>query len=179
MSHLFFVTDGQPGAEPRVAWNDSIRWVHWRPTWKQCVPRGFPLKPFAAWWLLHYLRVFANRDYGLLAAYDGETVVHRTCVFPPYFRFPFMAKDDLQFGDIWTAEAYRGRGLARLGVAKALQEHTRTGRRFWYVTDEGNRASIRVAERAGFSLHGRGHRARRLGIRLLGSFVVDAPEPTP
>ena len=48
----------------------------------------------------------------------------------------------------------------------------KSGRTFWYVVDEDNASSIRVAEKAGFRLVGSGLRTKRLGLRVLGRFVL-------
>jgi RimJ/RimL family protein N-acetyltransferase len=46
-------------------------------------------------------------------------------------------------------------------------------RRFWYVVEDANVASIRVIEKAGFILTGIGKRVPRLGIGLLGYYVIE------
>jgi RimJ/RimL family protein N-acetyltransferase len=101
---------------------------------------------------------------------DGR-VVHRSTLFPPFFRFPFMQRHDLQIGDTWTDPSERGRGLA--GVAVRIARATvPTDGRVWYIVDEKNTASIRVIEKAGFELLGRGTRRARLFIRVLGYYAL-------
>jgi RimJ/RimL family protein N-acetyltransferase len=102
----------------------------------------------------------------------GETCVHRTLLIPGFFRFPFMAANDIQCGDIWTLPAERGKGLALVGLSVAIRRAWQPGRRIWYLTDESNKASNQLARRAGFLLLGNGRRTRRLGLKLLGEFVV-------
>lgn len=130
---------------------------------------------FRVWWLLHYLRVFANRDYSLLLVYRGDRLVHRSGVYPRYLRFPFMGRIDLQVGDTWTAEDERGRGLARFAVAEVVRRLSAPGRRFWYLCEPANTASVRVIERAGFRLAGMGEREPRFGVGVLGAFRLREP----
>jgi RimJ/RimL family protein N-acetyltransferase len=147
----------------------------WRPRWPALKPPVVPAVPFAVWGLFHHLRFFANRDYAIqLITFQGE-LVHRSCAFPPYFRFPFMARNDIQIGDTWTAEAHRGKGLAVEAMNLIATTLAQPGRTFWYLCDEDNPASARVAVKAGFSLAGRGVRTKRMGLRLLGAFHLTQP----
>jgi RimJ/RimL family protein N-acetyltransferase len=89
-----------------------------------------------------------------------------------------MARGDLQVGDSWTDPGYRGRGLALHAVRQVLARTACPGRVFWYVVNEENAASIRVAEKAGFVHHATGVRTARLGVRLLGDFrITGGPLP--
>ena len=145
----------------------------WRPSLTSLKPSGFAFFPFFIWWVFHYLHVFSNRDYHLLASYDNGCIIHRSCVFPKYFRFSFMKKRDLQIGDIWTDVRFRGKGLATQFLSIILNMQTKSARRLWYIVDEDNLPSIRVAEKVGFQLIGVGFRKKRFGVRLLGSFCIE------
>ncbi len=149
----------------------------WKPGLLRVRPHGLPLQPFFIWWIFHQLRVFANRDYAVVLIQHQNQLVHRSVVTPKYFRFPFMGNRDLQVGDTWTHEAHRGKGLATLGLQAALEAGG--NREYWYLVEEGNLPSIRVAMKLGFRLAGVGIRTRRLGLALLGSFVLRAPPTTP
>ena len=83
-----------------------------------------------------------------------------------------MSKNDLQIGDVWTHPEHRGRGLATYGLREIVRRRWVAGRRFWYVVDTGNGASIRVAEKAGFVKCGEGIRTKRLGLNLLGEYKM-------
>lgn len=144
----------------------------WHPSLTNWVPEGIPLMPYAVWWLFHQVGIFTNRDYAILLIYFQGMVVHHSCVFPWYFRFPFMAKNDLQVGDTWTHTAHRGKGLALIALEEIVRLCNKPGRRFWYVVEEENVASIRVAEKAGFSKVGQGVRIKRLGLSLLGAYCI-------
>ncbi|WP_162276025.1 GNAT family N-acetyltransferase [Roseimaritima ulvae] len=123
---------------------------------------------------MHVTRRFRNRQYAVMLAYDGSRPIHRTCVFPGYFRFPFMEPRDLQIGDVWTDPDYRGQGIAGMGLARALTQLASTGpRRVWYLTESTNTASIRLAERIGFTSVGQGSRTKKFHCRALGAYVIN------
>lgn len=146
--------------------------VWWHPTWRQPRPAGLTGKSFLVWWFMHICHLFANRNYALLLLYDSERLIHRSCVFPRYFRFPFMAKPDVQIGDTWTDSAYRGQGIAVYALRTIVALCQRDWCTLWYIVDEDNTASIRVAEKAGFSLAGRGVRTKRCGLHALGEYTL-------
>jgi RimJ/RimL family protein N-acetyltransferase len=145
----------------------------WRPRPFSLAPKGFPHSPFYVWWAFHYLHLFYNNDYAILLIYDGGRIIHRSCIFPGYFRFPFMGENDLQIGDTWTDLRYRNQGLATLGLSEAIKRTGKQGRIFWYVVAEDNVPSIHVAEKIGFRLFGNGERTKRFGFRALGSFMLE------
>ncbi len=140
----------------------------WRPSSFRMRPKGFAMVPFAVWWWFHQFRLFRNRDYSILVFRQGDKVVHRTCVFPGYFRFPFMAKNDLQIGDTWTDPAARGQGLATKAIGEVLRRTSAP--RYWYLVDQENAPSIRVIEKSGFQNLGTGVRTKRWGLRVLGAY---------
>lgn len=134
------------------------------------IPEGIPLIPFLVWWVMHYLRIFKNSNYGILLIYHERMLIHRAGIFPGYFRFPFMSREDLQIGDIWTHRKYRNRGIALFAIKQILHLKKSPDRKFWYVVEENNLASIRVIEKAGFDKVGEGIRKKKFGLKLLGNF---------
>lgn len=172
MSCLFYTYDGDGSnleVSPPVP---GMTLEVWRPCLGSLTPPGLSDRTYAVWWMFHYVHVFRNRDYGvLLARVDGK-VVHRAGLFPPYFRFPFMARDDLQIGDVWTAPEYRRRGIASCALRWAMATCARPGRRIWYVVEDTNDASIRTAEALGMRLVGTGERVHRFGSSVLGAYVI-------
>ena len=169
---IFSQTVDRKSAPADVTIADGLQWRRWRPSWTSATPNGVPRSPYAIWTLLHHLRVFGNRDFSIVLAYDAGRVVHRTCVFPPYFRFPFMEPADLQLGDIWTHPSYRGQGLARRALRSALVEGARDApRRFWYLAHRDNLASRALAESLGFQVVATAERTTRFGCRVLGIYA--------
>lgn len=148
----------------------GLRAVLWRPSATEITPPGVNGAVFKVWWAFHQLRIFANRAYALMLIYDGERLVHRSGVYPRYFRFPFMGDRDLQIGDTWTDPEYRGRGLAQAAIVLIVRAVAEPHRTLWYLAEAGNEASVQVIERVGFTFVGSGERTRRFGIRALGDF---------
>ena len=118
------------------------------------------------------LRVFRNREYGVFLIRHANQWVHRSVITPRFFRFPFMNSGDLQVGDVWTAESERGRGLARVALLSILSADRDRQRLYWYLVDEDNRASIRIAECANFRRTALGSRTSRYGTRFLGAYQI-------
>ena len=144
----------------------------WRPSIRRVGPRGMDLLPAGAWWVMHHSRMFRNQGYAQLLVWDGGKLVHRSCIFPGWFRFPFMEASDLQVGDTWTAPSHRGAGLATYALKYIVAGEPGPGPVYWYVTAKTNKESIRVAEKAGFELAGEGVRTAPLGISLAGVFRI-------
>jgi RimJ/RimL family protein N-acetyltransferase len=147
----------------------------WRPSWRRVPPPLLRSRVNWVWWLFHNLPVFRSRAFFVILVSREGRLLHRSSVFPPYFRFPFMRQADVQIGDTWTDEAERGRGIATEAIAVALALPLRRDGDAWYVVEETNRASIRAVEKAGFALVGRGRRLARLGLKALGYYAITEP----
>lgn len=145
----------------------NLSFSFWRPGPRDLIPAGMNAK-FGFWWLFHYLRIFKNKDYSVLFVLKDGKIVHRSCVVPAYFRWPFMSSDDLQISSTWTASEYRGQGLGTMALQYIVREKGKLNRRFWYVTREDNPASISVCKKAGFRLFSKAERENFFGSRLLG-----------
>jgi RimJ/RimL family protein N-acetyltransferase len=154
----------------------------WRPSNQQPWPPGISdLKikvGFLFRWVLHYLRLLANRECGAICIFFADRLVHYSAFSPRYWRFPFLADDDLQIGNTWTEPTHRGKGLAFFALEKILVLKRKPGRYFWYVVEAINRPSIRVVERAGFELADEGSWQKPFGIKLFGSYVPGASPTT-
>ena len=173
LEHLFYKFDSSDGSQLKnVVIDANFFPVLWKPTASKILPAGVSWLPFAVWWAMHNFHIFANRDYSLYLIYDRNNLVHRSVITPRYFRFPFMAREDLQIGDTWTMPEYRGKGLASFAIQKIVESHKKPGRRFWYVVEENNSPSIRVIEKMGFLKYGVGTRRKRIGMALFGFFEI-------
>lgn len=160
----------------------GVRVAFWRPRDAFTPPAAIRSKVNRVWALFDRAGVFANGDFAVIQLYEGDRLLHRAGIFPGFFRFPFMALDDLQVGDTWTDPAARGRGLATLAIGLVLAQCGRPGRRFWYLVEEANAPSIRVIEKAGFTLAGTGARLPRAGVSALGYYAITraaAAAPSP
>ncbi|HJU28665.1 MAG TPA: GNAT family N-acetyltransferase [Candidatus Binataceae bacterium] len=171
--YLFYRADAAASRAKALASGYSAGF--WRPSITCAAPVGLPMSErsrFRLRWLFHYARIFSNRDYRVFVVRQGAEMAHYSGVTGRYWRFPFMAKDDLQIGDTWTHPDHRGKGLAGFAASQILAAMSHRGRHIWYVVESINMPSIRTAEGAGMSLYGRGVWRRPLNLKPLGSFVV-------
>jgi len=174
--HTLFYHSTLGSIEKKPTIDVCYRTVVWRPHGFDVIPKGLPLFPYAAWSAFHVFHVFHNRGYFLFLIYHEDDMVHRSCVIPGFYRYPFMQKNDVQVGYVWTREDHRGKGLAEFALKTIVSEYVPTGSGVWYLTYKDNFQSIRVAEKAGFSLVGTGMRTRPLGLYVAGRFVLSGPE---
>jgi RimJ/RimL family protein N-acetyltransferase len=121
---------------------------------------------------LHRLHLFAGRGSGVLLIYDRRRLVHYSGFTPRYWRFPFIADGDFQIGDTWTDPAHRARGLASFALQTIVTTLAKPGRRLWYVVEDINKPSIRVVEKAGFTLAAEGTWIKPWGLKLAGAYVI-------
>jgi RimJ/RimL family protein N-acetyltransferase len=149
-----------------------VDWRVWRPSHRRLWPaQAEPIS--AVWGVMHLTHIFRNGEYGQILGYCDGTLVHRSYVFPGWFRFPFMNRIDVQIGDTWTSPDHRGRGMATAAICRVVAEWDAPDRAFWYVVASDNTPSVRAIQRAGFTLVGVGERRSRWGCRLLGSFMME------
>ena len=134
----------------------EISW--WFPSGLHTQPRGIDASwRFLAWRLLCADGI-SERRYGVVLVTDSSGRVAHSAVFTPrYFQYPFAGERDVMIGSLFTDPEHRGRGLASAAVSAVVSHlsNTRTARA-WYVVSADNAPSIRVAERNGFRLVGRG-----------------------
>jgi RimJ/RimL family protein N-acetyltransferase len=174
MNYLFYESVGitdQSSVDFSNYSSYSIRF--WKPSLNKIFPLGLSEKRFAFWWFMHQSRFFTNRDYSVLLIFQGNDLIHRSCVFPHYFRYPIMKDNDLQIGDTFTDQRYRGKGIATYAILNIIEFLKMNGRKFWYIVEENNKPSIRVIEKVGFKRIGSGIRTSKLGLKLLGSFIFN------
>lgn len=156
---------GDPGPPPA-----GLEVINWRPTWRSWRPPGFSEARWAIWAFAHHARAFRNREFAVqVLTFEGDAV-HRACVFPRCARFPFMGMDDLQFGDVWTENRWRGRHLATWSLSALVHQYQAAGRSIWYLTNADNIASVKLIERSGFQRVGTGDRERPFGVSLLAQY---------
>ena len=171
MSVLFYLCDGRARARASLAEDFEIQC--WRPAFDGFPPRRWRSIPNLCWWAFGKLRIFANRSFGAIRIERHGQVLHRLIVTPAWYRFPFMAPDDLQIGALWTSREARRQQLAASAIGEAHRRFGSERSRFWYLTDAENVASGALARACGYRLVAVGRRTRPLGISLLGRFVVD------
>jgi RimJ/RimL family protein N-acetyltransferase len=152
----------------------GYRFELWRPSLLHPFPPGRRDPRIMIYTLFHLANRFANRDYamGLLRGPDGE-IAHSSMVMPGFFRFPFMGPGDLQIGATETRPDQRGKGLAVRAIAEIMRAMG-PQRRYWYLTEAANAASVSVIRKAGFHLAGTGAKVKGGGP---ASYRITDPAP--
>jgi len=135
----------------------------WKPGFNNFIPPGKGRKYFI-YWLFHYLHIFKNRGYSALLVYENDLLIASMLIVPPHFKWPFMAKDDLQFTYVMTDPEYRGKGIGEIMLRCAIREFYKKDRTFWYVTDKTNVPSVKLCEKVGFTFYNYGFRSGILKI---------------
>jgi RimJ/RimL family protein N-acetyltransferase len=145
----------------------------WQPALQGLPPTQFRTPGNLVWWGFDKARLFASRDFTLIAIHRGETLLHRLIVTPKWYRFPDMAPRDLQLGDLWTLPEARGQGLARAAVIAACRRFAGRADAMWYIVGEDNEGSRKLIEHCGFDLYGVGRRTAPARVHAFGRFVID------
>jgi RimJ/RimL family protein N-acetyltransferase len=151
-------------------------WVIWRPSFWQAWPptaSSVELKlRFLFRWVLLHLGLMREPECGALLVHDQGQLVHYSGFTSGYWRFPFMDREDMQIGNTWTDPAHRGKGIAQFALRTLVSALGRPGRKLWYVVEATNASSIKVVERAAFTLVGSGTWYKPLGLKLPGSYRI-------
>jgi len=158
--------------------DSGYQYQWWHPCLQQPIPPTLPLINIA-WSIFHFLHIFSNRHCSVLLIRHGSRIVHRSCVLPRFFRWPFMAADDLQITAVWTHPEFRHLGLARFALTTILQRFSDGKRTLWYLTQSDNPASLALSHAAGFSPFAAMERKNRFGIHALGNFRIVNHCPRP
>ncbi|MBD3289123.1 GNAT family N-acetyltransferase [candidate division KSB1 bacterium] len=147
----------------------------WKPKGLKYFPDGmeFLKRLFATWFLMSKFRLFKNNDLSVCLIYYGDTVAHFSVTLPPFFKVPFLDKQDLQIGPVWTHDEHRKKGFAFYAINKILEEYGDESRKFWYITRSDNIPSIKTCEKAGFIKYAEGEPKSKLPLGLLQKFSID------
>ena len=151
--------------------DNDYSFKQWQPSFIKLFPKGLNIFPFIIWWIMHHTGFFCNDEYSILLIYHKNKIVHRSCIFPAFFRFPFIKKKDLQIGDIWTHPNFRGKGLATYTLNKIVMDY-KESYFLWYLTTKDNIASIKLAKSVGFEKHGEGAKMCRFRLKMLGYYKI-------
>lgn len=169
----FFRRDRELAADAYPAFPSVVQIRSWQPDADGFPPRGSRAVANQLWWGLAKAGSFARPRFTEIRIEQNGRLLHRLVVTPAWYRFPFMAPEDLQIGAVWTSPAARRMQLARAAIGEVHRRFGSNGTRFWYVADAANEASEALARSCGYELVATGRRTRRFGMRLLGQYVID------
>lgn len=148
--------------------DDSWSWWNTSMSWR---PPGADLSKSLAWLMLYGSGIINHRSLCVLTYQLQGSIVHWSYVIPPWYRFPFMAGDDLQIGNLWTDPRFRCHGLASNAVNRICRRFG-SNHNLWYITAVDNPTSRRIAEKSQFVNVGSGYRSSPCGLSLLGRFHI-------
>lgn len=141
----------------------------WKPRRLNSTPVGFNIFPMILWKLFHYLRIFRSNYFSVSCLYIQNVLVHHIYIFPAFFRFPFMHKNDIQFGDIWTSPSLQNMGIAKKNLKYLSSLHS--DKKIWFLCDENNFASRKIAEDSGFVFYGYGYKTKKI-FNFLSQYIL-------
>ena len=124
-------------------------------------------------YLFWYLFTFGKYKIIYVTNRD-EKIVCYSHLLPKFFKFPFMAKQDLHMGPSWTDPNYRGQGIFTYVKNHTLQTFHNKGVAFWAIVEKDNYPSIRVQLKNGFEIVGTGAKSK-----LLGRYEITCLLPAP
>lgn len=135
--------------------NEEFTTHYWKPSFKSLIPPYYP-KTYLLFWIFYYLRVFSNRDYGVIYIHNSvnNEVAFYMMIVPRFFKYRFMSKNDVQLIYGITKEKYRRLGLAEFAMRKVVIDYNKKNRAFWGVIHKDNKASRGWVEKLGFVLKG-------------------------
>lgn len=128
----------------------AIQLVRWRPSFGSIRPPRKPTK-YALYSLFHFLGLFGSAAFQQVTAQIGGRSVGSLLIVPAHYKYPFMARNDVQLTYVLVDPLYRGQGIAWQMMFDATRD---VNADIWYVTEETNGASIALAKKAGFELAG-------------------------
>ncbi len=149
---------------------ENYELIKWKPGTLKIIPPKQSIGTFLFFWLFNYLKIFKNTRYSAYLLQKKDEIITRIVVFPAFFRFPFMDKKDIQVGYIFSDTNYRGQGLAKWTLKNIINDNL--SKKIWYVTEEKNKASIKLAQSCGLKFYAYGQRTKPLGISLFGKFII-------
>jgi ubiquinone/menaquinone biosynthesis C-methylase UbiE/GNAT superfamily N-acetyltransferase len=174
MYYLIYSKKWQDITDSRITLSAEHGLQIWRPSLFRWYPSGIKAIgekfDFILCWVLYYRLIPSFEDgYSAFLLYNEKEVLHHSVVTGRSFKYPFMGKNDLQIGMIFTQTEHRRKGLALYTGREILNRCEKSGRTIWYITEENNLASRRLAEKLGFSEFGL---AIRRKIFLLGRYEL-------
>jgi hypothetical protein len=120
-----------------------------------------------------FLWKLRGKNFEVHLLHDGDKLVHFTVVLPKYFRFPFMADDDIECGPSWTDSQYRGKGLFPVILETICRRFAGIKANCWALCEYSNYSSQKAIAKAGFTLFGEGIRTAPFSLKIFGKFIID------
>lgn len=169
-----------PGAKPlrehRAPEGSGWSLETWRPSPSHPYIQGIPAQSLL-WTLCHWLRIFRGREYSILLIRQGGALVHRVCVLPKYYRWPFASAGDVIISFVWTAAGHKGQGLEALALDHVANEYSTRAVTTWCVVRESDSATASACAQSGYRLVAKARCRGLFGSAFLSRvFLQNAPD---
>ena len=123
------------------------------------------------WRILYCL--IQKHVFNIFIIYRNNNIVHYTVILSKSIKFPFMGKDDIQFGPCWTHPNERKKGLMKFALYTYIKMSNKKERKYWWVCRENNNMSRIAIEKKGFNIYGTGIKKSLLPFKILNKFVIE------
>ena len=123
------------------------------------------------WRILYYL--IWNHVFNIFIIYRENNIVHYTMILSKSIKFPFMSKEDIQFGPSWTHPDERKQGLMKFALHTYIKISNKKDRKYWWLCRENNNISRIAIEKKGFNIYGTGIKKSILPLKILNKFVIE------
>jgi len=132
--------------------DSSYKFKIWTPSLLNFLPPNKSFK-YIIYWLFHYTRIFKNRNYSAIIVYKDKNLIASLLMVPKYYKWKYMKNNDIQFTYVLTEADYRGKKIAPLMINFGFNALRDKVDNFWYVTDNSNVSSMKVAEKLNFNVY--------------------------
>jgi RimJ/RimL family protein N-acetyltransferase len=143
----------------RLQVHQDLQFEVWKPRWNDWFPKGYP-KKYILFTFFYFCGIFKNKSYHVVSGYKDKKKACSLMIVPKFFKWSFMQKNDVQLIYVKTYKEFRGLGLATdmLQFSMNYLDSIHFQNDMWYVTDEGNLASQKLATKNGFELYSQGQK---------------------
>lgn len=142
----------------------------WKPKLFSIKPKGIKFSLLLPWLVFGFSPLFTARVFKIYLVYDQEKLIHYSFFFGKSFKFPFIQKDDIFLGPIWTSNEYRRKGISFNAIKEIILSFGDKVNHFWWMCDEKNTGSRKLAEKLGFLKYGKVKRDAMMIYRLIDKF---------
>jgi hypothetical protein len=123
------------------------------------------------WRILYCL--IQKHIFNIFLIYRNNNIVHYTMILSKSIKFPFMSKEDIQFGPSWTHPDERKKGLMKFALYTYIKISNKKERKYWWLCRENNNVSRIAIEKKGFNIYGTGIKKNVLPLKILSKFVIE------
>jgi len=138
-----------------ISRENKITYRVWKPSLFNIRPNGIKLSLILPWLVYTCLPLFTARVFKIYLVYDQGKLVHYSFLFGRSYKFPFIQNNDIFLGPIWTSDEFRRKGISFNIATEIIYSFGEKDNYFWWMCDEKNTGSRKLAEKLGFLQYGK------------------------